>query len=98
MGHEGPAGPAGPKGDRGDPGAGLRVTRGNGCYPPGNNANNQVTIFDAAVGPFSVVILTYTDAGSNGNALALTGQGNGYFQTTGSPNTCFQYAVFNMAQ
>src|SRR5258706_382553 len=98
IGPVGPAGPAGPKGDKGDPGAGLTVVRGNGCYPPGNNANNQVTVFDAAVHPSSVVILTYTDAGSNGNALALTGQGEGSFQTTGSPNTCFQYAIFNMAQ
>jgi len=74
------------------------VTKGNGCYPPGNNANSQVTVYDASVGPFSVVILNYTDAGSNGNALAITGQGNGYFHTTGSPNKCFQYAVFNIAQ
>ena len=98
VGPGGPAGPKGDKGDKGDPGTGLTVTKGNGCYPPGNNANNQVTVNDASVHPSSVVILTYTDAGSNGNALALTGQGEGYFQTTGSPNTCFQYAVFNMAQ
>jgi hypothetical protein len=50
------------------------------------------------VHPNSVVILNYTDAGSNGNALALISQGEGSFETSGSPNRCFQYAVFNMAQ
>jgi len=98
MGHEGPIGPAGPKGDKGDPGAGLTVVKGNACYPPGNNSNSQLTVSDASVTPFSVVILTYTDAGSNGNALSLTGQGTGFFHTTGSPNQCFQYAIFNMAR
>jgi len=74
------------------------VVRGNGCYPPGNNANNEVTVFDSSVHPSSVVILNYTDAGSNGNAQAIISQGEGSFRTTGSPNTCFQYAIFNMAQ
>jgi hypothetical protein len=74
------------------------VVKGNACYPPGNNANNQLTVFDASVTPSSVVILTYTDAGSNGNALSLISQGTGYFNTSGSPNQCFQYAIFNMAQ
>jgi hypothetical protein len=94
----GPAGPAGPKGDKGDQAAGLTVTKGNACYPPGNNATNQVTVNDGSVHRNSVVILNYTDAGSNGNALAIISQGEGYFQTSGSPNNCFQYAVFNIAQ
>jgi len=98
MGHEGPMGPAGPKGDKGDPGTGLTVVKGGACYPPGNNANSQLTIQDASVTPFSVVILTYTDAGSNGNALSLVSQGTGFFSTTGSPNQCFQYAIFNMVR
>jgi hypothetical protein len=95
LGHEGPAGP---KGDKGDPGTGLTVSKGNACYPPGNNANNELTVFDASVTPWSVVILTYTDPGSNGNALSLVAQGNGFFRTTGSPNNCFQYAIFNVAR
>ncbi len=98
IGPGGPAGLPGPKGDKGDPGAGLTVVKGNACYPPGNNANNQVTVYDSSVHVSSVVILNYTDAGSNGNALAIVSQGNGFFQTTGSPNQCFQYAIFNMTQ
>jgi hypothetical protein len=95
MGHEGPAGP---KGDKGDPGTGLTVSKGNACYPPGNNANHELTVFDDSVTPWSVVILTYTDPGSNGNALSLVAQGNGFFRTTGSPNNCFQYAIFNVVR
>jgi hypothetical protein len=98
IGPMGREGPAGPKGDKGDPGTGLTVSKGNACYPPGNNANNELTVFDASVTPWSVVILTYNDPGSNGNALSLVAQGNGFFRTTGSPNNCFQYAIFNMAR
>jgi hypothetical protein len=94
----GPAGLTGPKGDKGEPGIGLTVVKGNACYPPGNNANSQLTVHDGAVHANSLVILNYTDAGSNGNTLAIISQGEGSFQTTGSPNRCFQYAVFNIAQ
>ena len=55
------------------------------------------TISDASITPNSIVILNYTDAGSNGNAQALTAQGSGFFNTTGSPNRCFQYVVLNTA-
>jgi len=89
----GPMGPQGPRGPRGP--ASLTGVKGNGCYPPGNNAESQLTVHDSAVTPSSIVILNYTDAGSNGNALAIISQGVGSFQTTGSPNKCFQYAVFN---
>jgi hypothetical protein len=112
KGDVGPAGPAGSKGDKGDKGDvgpqgpqgppgpagnGFTAIRGTGCYPPGNNAGSQVTVGNGAITYNSVIILNYTDAGSNGNALALTGQGNGYFQTTGSPNKCFQYVILNPA-
>jgi collagen triple helix repeat protein len=102
VGATGPQGLMGPKGDKGDtgpigPAGGLRAVKGNGCYPPGNNANSLVTIHDGSVTSSSIVMLNYTDAGSNGNALALVGQGAGYFQTTGSPNNCFQYVVLNTA-
>src|SRR3954453_10729017 len=102
KGDTGATGPVGPKGDKGDtgpvgPAGGLRAVKGNGCYPPGNNANSELTVHDASVTSSSIVILNYTDAGSNGNALAIVGQGAGYFQTTGSPNNCFQYVVLNTA-
>src|SRR5204862_68800 len=89
IGATGAAGPKGDKGDVGPPGAGLTVSKGGGCYPPGNNGNNQVAVHDSAVTSNSIIILYYTDAGSNGNAQAITAQGWGYFQTTGSPNKCF---------
>lgn len=106
RGDNGPAGPAGAKGDKGDqgpmgpqgpqgPAGGLSISKGGGCYPPGNNGNNQVVVHDGAVTSNSVIVLWYTDAGSNGNAQAITAQGWGYFQTTGSPNKCFGYAVLN---
>lgn len=98
VGPEGPAGLPGPKGDKGDKGepGGLTVVKGNACYPPGNNANSQLTVDDSSVHASSVVVLNYTDPGSNGNALAIVSQGEGSFQTTGSPNRCFQYAIFNV--
>jgi hypothetical protein len=96
MGPMGPEGPTGPKGSKGDPGS-LTAVKGRGCYPPGNNAESLVTVNDAAVSSSSIVFLNYTDAGSNGNALAIVSQGNGSFQTTGSPNKCFQYVILNSA-
>ena len=93
QGPAGPMGPMGPKGDKGDPGSGFTATKGNACYPPGNNANSAVTVSDWSVKSNSIIMLNYTDAGSNGNALALVSQGIGSFQTTGSPNRCFQYVV-----
>ncbi|HEX3068350.1 MAG TPA: hypothetical protein VHX14_07225 [Thermoanaerobaculia bacterium] len=97
TGDKGEKGDKGDKGDKGEPG-GLTVVKGNNCYPPGNNANSQLTVSDNSVHASSVVILNYTDAGSNGNALAIISQTEGSFQTTGSPNRCFQYAIFNNAQ
>ena len=103
AGAKGDKGAAGAKGDKGDQGpigpagSGFTATRGNACYPPGNNGNNQVSVSDGSITYNSIIILNYTDAGSNGNALSLTAQGNGYFQTTGSPNKCFQYVVLNPA-
>jgi len=99
MGPKGDKGDQGEKGDKGDPGpsGGLTAIKGHGCYPPGNNANSELTVHDDAVTSNSIVILNYTDAGSNGNALALVGQGTGFFKTTGSPNNCFQYVVLNTA-
>ena len=68
-----------------------------GCTGCNYNGNNQVAVHDSAVTSNSIIILYYTDAGSNGNAQAITAQGWGYFQTTGSPNKCFQYVVLNKA-
>jgi hypothetical protein len=96
MGPEGRMGPAGPQGPPGP--AGFTAVKGHGCYPPGNNANSQLTVYDGSVRYSSIVILNYTDAGSNGNALAIISQSAGSFQTTGSPNKCFQYVVLNAAQ
>ncbi len=95
TGATGPMGPAGAPGRDGV--SNLTVVKGHGCYPPGNNANSPLVVSDASVTPSSIVILNYTDAGSNGNALALTGQAVGYFATSGSPNKCFQYVVINKA-
>jgi hypothetical protein len=91
----GPQGPKGDKGDQGPAGAGLTAIKGNACFPPGNNANSQYTVSSGAVTYNSIIILNYTDAGSNGNAIALTGQSWGAFQATGSPNRCFQYVILN---
>jgi len=105
TGAQGPMGPMGPQGVPGLDGApghdghdgtcSLTIIKGTACYPPGNNANDPLTVYDASVRPNSIVILNYTDAGSNGNAQAIVSQGNGSFQTTGSPNRCFQYVVIN---
>jgi len=97
QGSQGPIGPTGPTGPRGPAGSGFTAVKGHGCYPPGNNNNSQLTVSDGSVNYSSIIILNYTDGGSNGNALALTGQGYGSFQTTGSPNKCFQYVVLNPA-
>ena len=98
MGPQGPMGLQGPVGPRGPVGpASVTALKGHGCYPPGNNAESPLTIHDDAVTPSSIVILNYTDAGSNGNAQALVSQTFGSFQTTGSPNKCFQYVVLNAA-
>lgn len=97
----GPMGPMGPQGPQGIPGrdgvSGMIAIKGNACYPPGNNANSTVSVLDASVTASSIVILNYTDPNSNGQALALVGQGAGHFETTGAPNTCFQYVVINTA-
>lgn len=91
----GPMGPMGPQGPVGP--ASLTAVKGNACYPPGNNAHAELRVNDGSITWGSIIILNYTDDGSNGNALALTGQGMGYFTTTGSPNKCFQYVVLNAA-
>jgi hypothetical protein len=94
----GPAGQDGPPGHDGHDGvSSLTAVKGNACYPPGNNANSELTVNDASVKAGSIVMLNYTDAGSNGNAQAIVSQGAGYFNTTGSPNRCFQYVVLNTA-
>jgi len=96
MGPMGPMGPQGPKGDKGDPGpAGMSAIKGNACFPPGTNFNNQVSVWNNAITYNSIIILNYTDANSNGQAIALTGQSYGAFQATGSPNRCFQYVILN---
>ena len=89
-------GPQGPQGIPGRDGrSGMIATKGGACYPPGNNANRVLSVFDASVTASSIVILNYTDANSNGQAQALVSQGAGHFETTGTPNTCFQYVVIN---
>jgi hypothetical protein len=96
MGLQGPIGPQGPQGNPGHDGLnGMIAMRGGACYPPGNNAHSVVSVFDASVTAGSIVILNYTDANSNGQAQALVSQGAGHFETTGAPNTCFQYVVIN---
>ena len=94
----GPMGPQGPQGPQGPAGSGFTAVKGNACYPPGNNANAQLTVSDGNVTASSMVILNYTDAGSNGQALAIISQGSGFFNTTGSPNRCFQYVIINAQQ
>ena len=99
AGPQGATGPQGPMGPQGIPGrdgrSGMIATKGGACYPPGNNANRVLSVFDASVTASSIVILNYTDANSNGQAQALVSQGAGHFETTGTPNTCFQYVVIN---
>ena len=95
IGPMGPQGLQGPKGNDGKDVSNLSVIKGGSCYPPGNNGNDPITVNDPNVTANSIIMLNYTDGGSNGNALALTGQGAGYFQTTGSPNKCFQYVILN---
>ncbi len=99
LGPMGPMGPMGPQGPQGNPGRdgvnGVTAIKGSACYPPGNNANNVLSVLDTSVTANSIVILNYTDANSNGQAQALVSQGAGHFETTGAPNTCFQYVVIN---
>ena len=101
AGPQGAMGPMGPQGPQGNPGrdglSGMVAIKGGACYPPGNNANSVLSVSDASVTANSIVILNYTDSNSNGQALALVGQGAGHFETTGAPNTCFQYVVINTA-
>jgi len=101
QGPMGPMGPMGPQGPKGDPGRdgrnGMTAIKGSACYPPGNNANSTLSVLDDSVTASSIVILNYTDPNSNGQAQALVGQGAGHFETTGAPNTCFQYVVINPA-
>ena len=102
KGDKGDIGPMGPQGPKGDPGrdgrdGGMIAIKGGACYPPGNNANSSLTVNDPAVTANSIVMLNYTDANSNGQAQALVSQGAGHFETTGAPNTCFQYVVINSA-
>ena len=101
AGPQGAMGPMGPQGPQGIPGrdgvSGMVAIKGGACYPPGNNANSQVSVSDPSVTANSIIILNYTDSNSNGQALALVSQGAGHFETTGAPNTCFQYVVINTA-
>ena len=89
-------GPQGPQGNPGRDGRnGMTAIKGGACYPPGTNANSVVSVRDASVTANSIVMLNYTDDNSKGQAQALVSQGEGHFETTGSPNTCFQYVVIN---
>src|SRR5438270_768480 len=99
QGPQGLIGPVGPHGPQGNPGRdgrnGMTAIKGGACYPPGTNANSVVSVRDASVTANSIVMLNYTDDNSKGQAQALVSQGEGHFETTGSPNTCFQYVVIN---
>ena len=99
QGPQGLIGPMGPQGPQGNPGRdgrnGMTAIKGGACYPPGTNANSVVSVRDASVTANSIVMLNYTDDNSKGQAQALVSQGEGHFETTGSPNTCFQYVVIN---
>jgi hypothetical protein len=97
MGPQGAQGPQGPQGNPGHDGLnGMTANKGGACYPPGNNANSVVSVQDASITANSIIMLNYTDADSKGQAQALVSQGAGHFETTGSPNTCFQYVVINV--
>ena len=89
QGEVGPMGPQGPKGEQGPPGkVGVLMSGGESSFPP----PGQITIYDSNVKPGSFVIVQYSEI-SNGNAIGVASQGNGYFTATGSPNKPFRYIV-----
>ena len=89
QGPQGPAGPQGPTGPQGATGkAGVTMSRGGSVFPP----PGQIQINDPNITPDSFIIVQYVEI-SNGNALGVASQGNGWFIATGSPNKPFQYIV-----
>ena len=92
QGPQGPAGPQGPKGDKGDKGdkgtAGVTMSQGWSSFPP----PGSIMISDANVTANSFIIVQYDEI-SNGNAIAVASQGNGWFVASGSPNKPFKYIV-----
>jgi hypothetical protein len=89
QGLQGLKGDKGDKGDRGDKGtAGVGLSTGGTIFPP----PGQIKINDPNIKPDSYIIVQYTEV-SNGNAIGVASQGNGWFVATGSPNKPFQYVV-----
>lgn len=89
MGPQGLQGPAGQNGKDGKDGkAGVIMSSGGNTFPP----PGQIQINDSNVTPGSFIILQYSEV-SNGNAIAVASQGNGWFIASGSPNKPFQYVV-----
>jgi hypothetical protein len=86
---QGPMGPQGPTGPRGPAGpAGLATSTGASSFPP----PGSIKIWDGAVNANSFIVVQYDEI-SNGNAIGVASQGNGWFVATGSPNKPFKYIV-----
>jgi hypothetical protein len=86
---QGPMGPQGPTGPRGPAGpVGLSTSTGASSFPP----PGSIKIWDGAVNANSFIMVQYDEI-SNGNAIGVASQGNGWFVATGSPNKPFKYIV-----
>lgn len=94
MGPQGPMGPMGPMGPQGQQGpagtCNLQIFTGSGVFPP----PGQIRINDSRLHGDSIIILQYVEI-SNGNALAVADQGEGWMVLSGSPNKPYGYVVIN---
>ncbi len=88
KGDKGNTGDKGDKGDKGDPGTGVNMSQGWSSFPP----PGSIMISDSNVTLNSFIIVQYDEV-SNGNAIAVASQGNGWFVASGSPNKAFKYLV-----
>jgi hypothetical protein len=86
KGNDGAQGPAGPRGPAGP--MSLAASSGFGVFPP----PGQIRIDDGAATPNSFIVVIYDEI-SNGNAIGVASQGNGWFVATGSPNKPFKYLI-----
>ena len=102
QGAQGEKGEKGDKGDKGDtgpqgpPGRTLGVVMALSDvneFPPGGT----IQISDPNINSNSIILPLYVEV-SNGNAIAVADQGNGWVTLSGSPNKPFRYIVFSTQQ
>jgi hypothetical protein len=94
QGAQGPMGPMGPQGLQGIQGpagtCNVQVFTGSGIFPP----PGEIMINDSRIRSDSIIIIQYVDI-SNGNAIAVVDQGDGWLVLSGSPNKPYGYVVIN---